>query len=155
MKGDPHVVSCLNQYLSIELTGHKQYLLHAKLCEHAGLHRLKDIQLAYSAEETVHAARVIERILFLEGQPNLEDLKPVTVARTVAEQLQRDLALVGHAIPLLRDAARECETRNDHVSRTLFQEMLHDEELHFHWLQTQLGLIEQVGLANYLQSQMG
>ncbi|MBI2383395.1 MAG: bacterioferritin [Gammaproteobacteria bacterium] len=154
MKGDPQVISYLNQYLSIELTGHKQYLLHSKLCEHAGLHRLKEIQHQYSAEETNHAAKLLERILFLEGQPALQDARQIVVSATVADQLQLDLSLIGHAMPLLRKAVLECESRNDYVSRDLFREMLADEEKHFHWLETQLELIQKVGVQNYVQSQM-
>ncbi len=154
MKGEPQVISYVNQYLSIELTGHKQYLLHSRMCENWGLARLKEIQEKYSNDETQHAAKLMARILFLEGQPGLQDFGQIAVSGTVAEQLKLDFDLVTRAIQLLREAVAYCENKNDFVSRDLFQEMLDDEEEHIHWLETQLALIQKVGLQNYLQSQM-
>lgn len=153
MKGDPQVISYLNQHLAVELTGFKQYLLHSQVCEDQGLHRLKEIQHHYSVDETNNAAKLLQRIFFLEGQPVMEAARKVAFSVTVVEQLERDLDLVGHAISLLRISIPECESRRDYVSRELLQELLDDEEKHFHWLETELGLIERMGLQNYLQSQ--
>ncbi len=154
MKGDPQVISYLNQYLTIELTGHKQYFLHSRRCAQWGLPRLQEIQHNYSGEEMRHAERILQRILFLEGQPTLQDCRPIEVHTTVAAQLQLDLELVTLAAQLLRQACAYCLSKNDHVSAKLFQEMLADEESHTLWLETQLALIQKAGLPNYLQSQM-
>jgi len=154
MKGNSQVISCLNRYLSIELTGYKQYLLHSRMCGNWGFKRLKEIQNDYSADETNHAGELMERILFLEGQPQLLDMREITPCGTVVGQLELDLDLISQAIPLLREAILECENVHDYVSRDLFRKMLDDEEEHFHWLETELRLIQETGLENYLQSQM-
>ncbi|MCG3200720.1 MAG: Bacterioferritin [Gammaproteobacteria bacterium] len=155
MKGEPAVVSGLNEYLSYELTGHRQYLLHAGMCRHWGFERLAAIQDAYCAEEIRHAAKIIARILLLDGTPAPPDFGAIVGAPTVPEQLALDRALVGRAIAHLRTAIAGCEHSHDFVSRDMLREMLDDEEHHLHWLDTQTVLINQVGLENYLQTQTG
>ncbi len=154
MKGDPQVIAYLNQYLTIELTGHKQYFLHSRMCEQWGLPRLQEIQHNYSGEEIRHAERILKRILFLEGQPTLNDCRSVEIRSTVEAQLKLDLELVTLAAQMLREACAYCLSKKDNVSEQLFKEMLADEERHTLWLETQLALIQKVGLPNYLQSQM-
>lgn len=154
MKGDPKVVSSLNEYLSFELTGHRQYLLHAGMCRHWGYERLAGIQDAYSAEETRHAARIIARILLLDGTAAPRDFRAIVGAPSVPEQLALDRELVGQAITHLRSAITGCERSHDFVSRDLLREMLDDEERHLYWLDTETALIDKVGMENYLQAQM-
>lgn len=155
MKADPKVLAALNEYLSYELTGHRQYLIHAAMCRHWGLQRMARIQEAYSAEETQHAARIIDRILLLDGQATPRELGPVAGGATLATQLARDHDLVGRAIVHLRAAIGDCEDSGDFVSRDLLREMLDDEEHHLHWLDTETRLAGQLGEQNYLQSQLG
>lgn len=155
MKGDPKVVAGLNEYLSFELTGHRQYLLHAGMCRHWGWQRLAGIQDAYSAEETQHAARIIARILMLGGSPAPRELRTIAGAPTVPEQLALDRELVAAAIVHLRAAVADCEQARDYASRALLREMVDDEERHLHWLDTETALIGKVGLQNYLQAQLG
>lgn len=154
MKGDEKVISYLNQYLRIELTGHKQYLLNSRISDNWGLEQLKEKQFDYSAEETQHAARLMERILFLEGEPETEDHKKIKASNSVENQLDLDRELVTFAVNLLRDAIECCTTQRDEVSRELLEEMLADEEEHLDWLEIQLDLIGKVGVQKYLQSQM-
>lgn len=153
MKGDARVVADLNEYLSFELTGHRQYLIHTGMCRHWGFERLAKIQGAYSAEETGHAARIIARILLLGGAATPREFGPIAGAAGVPAQLALDRGLVGGAIVHLRAAIAACEHSRDFVSRALLREMLDDEEHHLHWLDTELALIDQIGLQNYLQSQ--
>lgn len=152
MKGDAGVIAHLNAYLAFELTGFKQYLLHSRHCADRGYTRLAEIQREYSTEEAVHAGKVMDRILFLEGQPALEDQRLIARADTVPGQIELDLGLVNGAIALLREAVPGCEQASDYVSRDLLREMLDDEERHAHWLEVQLALIASLGLENYLQS---
>lgn len=153
MHGDVAVQDYLNRYLSIELTGHKQYLLHAGLCRKMGYYRLAEQQQAYSEEETSHAAGLLARLLFLCGIPTMEDVRPLQVEMAVPAQLRLDHMLISRAIDLLREAVAHCTKVNDPVSRDLFVTMLADEEEHLHWVATQLDVINTMGLANYLQSQ--
>ncbi len=155
MKGDAQVVAGLNEYLSYELTGHRQYLLHAGMCRNWGFERLARIQDDYVAEETRHAARVIARILLLDGAAAPRELRPIVGAPTVPEQNALDRELVSQAIDHLRATIPVCEQVRDYVSRDLLREMLADEEQHLDWLDTEAGLIRQLGLQNYLQSQTG
>ncbi len=154
MKGDPQAVATLNEYLSFELTGYKQYLLHGAMCRHWGFERLGAIQHGYSEEETRHAGRIMARILLLGAVPQMTDFRPAAAGETVAEQLRHDRDLVDAAIGHLRSAVGLCERSRDFVSRSLLVEMLDDEESHLDWLDTQLELIGKVGLENYLQSLM-
>lgn len=155
MKGHASVIADLNHYLSFELTGHRQYLLHSGMCRHWGFERLARIQQEYSTEETQHAARIIARILLLGGTAAPKELRAIVGAPSVPEQIELDRQLVSDALTQLRDAAENCEKRDDYVSRDLLREMLDDEERHLHWLEIEAGLIDKVGLENYLQSQLG
>lgn len=154
VKGSDRVVDYLNRYLQIELTGHKQYLLAAGVCARWGYHRLRDAQAAYAEEESRHAARLVHRILYLEGTPALRDAAEVTLPASIADQVQRDRALVGRAIALLTEAIACSAELADHGSFELFTEMLVDEEHHMDWLEEQATLIDQLGLASYLQQQI-
>lgn len=154
MKGDPRVIRQLDEYLSFELAGHRQYLLHGATCRHWGFARLADAQQAYSEEETTHAGRILTRILMLGGTPSMKNRRAVEGGDTVAKQLGHDRELVSAAIVHLRAAIGICERGGDPASRDLLAEMLDDEELHLDWLDRQLGLIDRVGLQEYLQAQM-
>lgn len=154
MQGSPQVVQQLNEYLSFELTGYRQYLLHAETCRHWGLPRLGQVQSDYSEEETRHAGRIMSRILLLGGTPEMKSYRDVVPSADVPEQFAKDRDLVGGAIVHLRSAIGICESSGDFVSRDLLTEMLDDEELHLDWLDKQVGLIGKVGIQDYLQSQM-
>jgi len=154
MRGNDTVLNYLNRYLTIELSGHKQYLWHARVCRQWGLHGLATVQQEYSAEETRHAGRLLDRLLFLGGKPVMEDARTPLAKASVPEQLESDHGLVGHALTLLDEAVACCEECGDYVSRDLFQEMLADEQQHLHWLEQELGQIEWIGLENYLQARM-
>jgi bacterioferritin len=154
MKGDCQVIAQLDRYLSIELTGHKQYLLDAGQCEHWGLQRLHQRQLEYSHEETRHATRLAARILFLEGTPAMQDYRAAQPSTDIVAQLRGNLALIAAALEVLGEGVRLAESAGDFVSRALFAEMLADEEAHTDWLETQLELIERIGVGAYLQTQI-
>jgi bacterioferritin len=154
MKGDPQVISYLNQALRQELTTINQYFLHARMFEHMGLHRLYERERSDSIDEMKHADKLIERILFLEGLPNLQDLGKLLIGENVPEMLGADLQAERAARPLYQEAIAHCESVRDYVSRELLEEILASEEEHIDWLETQLELIDKVGLQNYLQSQM-
>ncbi len=154
MKGDPKVIAFLNKVLANELIAINQYFLHSRMYKDWGLKELAEYEHKESIDEMKHADHLIERILFLEGIPNMQDLGKLLIGENTTEMLQCDLKLELIAIPDLRDAIEYCESVRDYVSRDLFQNILDDEEEHVDWLETQLGLIEKVGLENYLQSQM-
>ncbi|MFA9461925.1 bacterioferritin [Thiohalorhabdus methylotrophus] len=154
MQGDAKVVEYLNRVLTNELTAINQYFMHAKICEDWGLKHLASATRSESIDEMRHAERLMERVLFLEGLPNLQDLNKLKVGEDVEEQLRADLRLEGEAIPLLREAITYCRDQHDEGSKEILQHILDDEEAHVDFLETQLALIEKVGIQNYLQSQM-
>ena len=154
MQGDAKVIDYLNQVLKNELTAINQYFLHARMFKNWGLVQLDQHEYAESIDEMKHADRLIERILFLEGLPNLQDIGPLRIGEDAREIFDADLALELEAIPVLRDAIAYCESVNDFVSRELLEAILDGEEEHVDWLETQQGLIEKTGLENYLQSKM-
>ena len=154
MKGNAKVIRHLNEVLTNELTAIDQYFVHAKMFENWGFTRLGARERKASIDEMKHAESLIERILFLEGVPNLQDLHKLLVGEDVKEALACDLKLELAAHPALKTAIGDCEACGDYVSRDLFREIMTSEEEHIDWLEIQLELIDKVGLANYQQSQM-
>lgn len=154
MKGDDKIIAHLNQVLKNELTAINQYFLHSRMFRDWGLNKLAEHEYAESVDEMKHADQIIERILFLEGLPNVQDIGKVMIGEDVKEALECDLRMEMKAIPDLRIAVADAEQLNDYVSRDLFRGILDAEEEHVDWLETQLALIEKIGLPNYLQAQM-
>jgi bacterioferritin len=153
MKGQDNIVQHLNRVLRNELTAISQYFLHSRMARNWGLHKLADKEYEESVDEMKHADTLIQRILFLEGLPNLQDLGKLLIGEDVTEMIECDLKLEQQALPDLRAAIADCEAAGDYVSRHLFREILDSEEEHVDWLETQLDLIRRMGLENYVQSQ--
>jgi bacterioferritin len=153
MKGDAEIVRFLNLVLRNELTAINQYFLHSRMLHDWGVKKLGDKAYKESIEEMEHADALIQRILFLEGLPAMQELGRLRIGENVHETLKCDLALEFEALPALRDAVEYAESKRDYVSRDLFNKILTDEEEHVDWLETQLHQIELVGIQNYIQSQ--
>ena len=154
MKGSNKVIDLLNEVLTNELTAVNQYFLHARMCDNWGYERLWHKIRDESIDEMKHADRVIERILYLEGLPNLQRLSKLNIGQTVEEQLRSDYDLERHAIPMLNKGIELCRGEGDNGTAELLEDILVQEEEHANWLEAQLGLIQQVGLQDYLAEQM-
>jgi bacterioferritin len=153
MKGDEKVIANLNAVLKNELTAINQYFLHSRILADWGVSILAKKQYEESIEEMHHADWLIQRVLFLGGLPNLQDLGKLRIGESVEEILTCDLALENQAIPLLRDAVEHADSVRDYVSRDLFMKILDNEEEHVDWLETQFELIKRMGIENYIQLQ--
>jgi bacterioferritin len=154
MKGDKKIIEILNDVLTAELTAINQYFLHAEMCENWGYERLFHEIRKHSIEEMKHAEEVIERVLFLEGLPNVQRLGKINVGETVPEQFRVDLALEMDAVKRLNAGIEVCREADDNNTRHLLEEILEDEEEHIDWIEAQIALVEQVGAQNYLAQQI-
>ncbi|WOT05979.1 bacterioferritin [Shewanella youngdeokensis] len=154
MKGQPKVVSQLNKVLTSELTAINQYFLHARMFKNWGLEDLNQKAYKKSIQDMKHADKVIERILFLEGLPNLQQLDKIRIGEHSLEMLECDKMMLEEQLLSLREAISICEQLADYVSRDLLEDLLQDEEEHLDWLEAQLELISLTGIQNYLQSKM-
>jgi bacterioferritin len=153
MKGDARVVQYLNEVLKNELTAINQYFLHYRMLKHWGVEKLAKYEYAESIDEMKHADRLADRIFFLDGLPNFQDLGRLRIGENVEEILKADLALEMEALPVLKDAIAYCETVRDFVTRDLFNDILESEEEHVDTIERQFDMIERMGLQNYIQLQ--
>ena len=154
MKGKDNVIEALNKVLTKELTAINQYFLHARMLQDMGLEKIGKLEYEASIDEMKHADQLIKRILFLEGLPNVQKMERVRVGQNIEEILASDLELENEAIPVLKECIALAEKEADYVSRDLFTSILESEEHHIDWLETQHSLLKNVGLQNYMQSQM-
>ena len=154
MKGDPKVIAVLNEMLVGELTAINQYFLHARMCKNWGYAKLAEKIYKESIDEMKHASDLADRILFLEGLPNFQQLDRIQIGENVRELLASDLRLEEIAIPRVKRAIDVCLDVKDHGSRELLEHILNDEENHADWLETQIGVIKEIGYENYLTQQL-
>ena len=154
MKGDRKVIDFLNQVLKAELTAINQYFLHAEMCENWGYERLAKLIRKESIEEMQHAEKLIERILYLDGSPNMSDYFKINIGQTVEQQYKNDVQLEYDAVKRLNDGIQLCIAQNDGGSRELAEKILTDEEHHIDWLEAQLHAIDEMGYQNYLAQQL-
>lgn len=155
MKGNDEIIAILNRVLRNELTAINQYFLHSRMYRDWGIRELAEHEYKESIEEMQHADNLVERILFLEGLPNLQDIGKLMIGENVREMLECDLKLENAAIPDLREGIELCERVNDYVSRQLLDDILKNEEEHVDWLEAQFDLIERMGIENYVQLRSG
>lgn len=154
MKGQPNVIAALNRILTFELTSINQYFLHARMYKNWGLEELNEKDYKKSIKDMKQADKLIERVLFLEGLPNLQKLEKLRIGEKTQEMLQCDLDFEVEQIAALRDAIELCEKERDYISREMLEEILEEEEEFLDWIETQQVLIQNVGIENYLQSMM-
>jgi bacterioferritin len=154
MQGNPKVIAALNEALKEELTAISQYFLHAEMCENWGYERLAEYIKKQSIGEMKHAESLIERILFLDGTPNMTEPMTLTIGKNVREQLQSDLELETHAVKMYNNAVNVAREAADNTTRELFERILKDEEEHVDWLEAQMHMIGEVGYERYLSEQM-
>jgi bacterioferritin len=154
MQGNPKVIALLNEALKEELTAISQYFLHAEMCENWHYSKLGDYIKKQSIDEMKHAEVLIERILFLDGTPSMNELMPMTIGKNVREQLESDLKLEINAVGMYNGAVRVCREEGDNASRELFERLLKDEESHVDWLEAQIYQINELGYERYLTQQI-
>ena len=154
MKGDRQIIQLLNAQLTRELTAVNQYFLHARMYRQWGFKRIAEVEYRESIEEMKHADKLIERVLMLDGLPNLQNLGKLGIGENVGEMLASDLELERGSQASLKEGVAACETARDYISREILEGILEDTEEHIDWIETQLALIQSVGVQNYLQSQM-
>ncbi|MDT8067657.1 MAG: bacterioferritin [Terriglobia bacterium] len=154
MKGDKKVIELLNEVLKAELTAINQYFLHAEMCENWGYERLGKLIRKESIEEMTHAEKLIERILYLDGTPNMSDYFKINIGATVEQQFRNDVELEYTAVKRLNNGIPTCVSAGDNGSRELLEKILTDEEHHIDWLEAQLHAVGEIGIANYLTEQL-
>ena len=154
MKGNPKVIEVLSQCLKAELTAINQYFLHSEMSENWGYERLAKLMKKESIEEMVHAEKLMERILFLDGTPNMSDYFKINIGTTVEQQFRNDVQLEYDAVKRLNAGIKTCTETGDNGSRTLLEEILSDEEHHIDWLEAQLHAMTEMGVKNYLTEQV-
>lgn len=154
MKGDIRIIEALNDVLTGELTGINQYFLHGRMCSNWGYTKLGQTIYSHSIGEMKHASEITDRILFLEGIPNLQKLGKLNIGETVLEQLESDLKLEENAITCLKKGINICTELSDFATRELLDKILQDEEQHIDWIETQIHLAKTLGIENYLTHQL-